>query len=196
MDHALGERVDLLRQAVKRLVDGGPLRDLELPRAHDEAVEEIRRLPAEIVVVEDASLQERALVDVPRRRRVDGHEAPQDVPIDALDAGIVVRELEMRIERRIAEVLEQGPLVRVVGRQERGDRDGVAADEGGVREMPLEVRILPRTLYHHRRAAVVPHSEVTAIGPPEANENGIGPEGRGRRNLEMPREERITPPET
>src|SRR5207247_8981015 len=86
MDHALGERVDLLRQAVKRLVDDGPLRDLELPRAHDEAVEELRRLPAEIVVVEDASLQERALVDVPRPRRMDGPEAPQAVPIDMVRA--------------------------------------------------------------------------------------------------------------
>ena len=201
MDDGSGLRVDSLRETMELLVDGGPVPDLELAEPGDEAVEKVRRLPPEIVVVEDPCPQERALVDVTSGRRVERHEAHQDAAIDALDARRVMGKLEVRVERSIAEILEQRALVHLVRREERGHRDGVTGEEARVREMPFEVRVLRAAFHQHRRPAVASQAEVPSVRSAQPDENGVGPEWgvrSGRRsafvsdvNREMPREEGI-----
>ena len=162
---------------MERLVEGRPARDLDPAQPSDEPVEEIRRLPPEIVVVEDPRFQERALVDVSGGGRVQGHEAPQDVAIHALDALVIARQGQIRVERRVAQVLEQRALVRAVLGQERWDRHGVPREESGVREMPLEVWVLRPAFHQDRGPAVVPHAVVAAVRAAEPDENRVGPQG-------------------
>src|SRR5207253_9615428 len=59
------------------------------------------------------------IFDVSGGRRVERHQAPQDVAIHALHALMIARELQIRVERRVAQILEQGTLVGVVHRQDR-----------------------------------------------------------------------------
>src|SRR4029450_2371562 len=98
---------------------------------------------------------------------------PEDVAVHPLHALLIARQLQVRVERGVAEIFEQRALIRTVLRQERRDGDGVLAEEPRLPEMPPEPRIRRPSFHQNRAPAVFPPAEVASVGPAESDQNRI-----------------------
>src|SRR4030095_4532282 len=98
-------------------------------------------------------------------------------PVDALDAGRVAGQLEVRVERGVAQILEQGPLAGAVRGEHRGYRDAVAGEEPGVRQVALEIGVFRAAFHEHRRPSAVLHAEVAPVRAAEADQDRLRPGG-------------------
>ena len=100
---------------------------LDLPgsyvlQAHDEPFEKIACFPPEIIIIEYPCLEQGAFMDMFGYAAMERDQDVEHALVEVLDMFAAVRELQVGVQARIAQVLEQRALVQVIHGEKVGHR--------------------------------------------------------------------------
>ena len=95
MDHSLGIGVNLLREAMKFLLQRRPVLQHDLLESRNKPIEKIACFPSQIVITKDPVPEQGTFMDMPGDPAVEHDQDIEHASIDVLDMSVVMGKLQV-----------------------------------------------------------------------------------------------------